>query len=29
MVIERPEKIVQIKICIEFWLFKAQMVQNK
>ena len=29
MVIERPEKIVKIEICIEFWLFKAQMVQNK
>ena len=29
MVIKRPEKIVKIKICIEFWLFKAQMVQNK
>ena len=29
MVIERPEKIVKIKTCIEFWSYKAQMVQNK
>ena len=29
MVIERPEKIVKIKICIEFWLYKAQIVHKK
>ena len=29
MVIERAEKIMKIKLCIEFGLYKAQMVQNK
>ena len=29
MVIERPEKIVKIKICIKFGLYKEQIVQNK
>ena len=29
MVIVRLQKIEKIKICIDFWLRKAQMVQNK
>ena len=29
MVIVRLQKIEKIKICIEFWFYKAQMVQNQ
>ena len=29
MVIVRLQKIEKTKICIEFWLYKAQMVQNQ
>ena len=29
MVIVRLQKIEKIKICIKFWLYKAQMVQNQ
>ena len=29
MVIVRLQKIEKIKICIDFWLYKAQMVQNQ
>ena len=29
MVIVKLQKIEKIKICINFWLYKAQMVQNQ
>ena len=29
MVIVRLQKIEKIKICFDFWLYKAQMVQNQ